>query len=640
MTTSSTNIPPEFAGLPKTKEEAYELGSLRYFTGAPCKNSHVVPRLTKTGHCTFCRIENKRLRRAKKREKKEKEKDEEIHLAPPEKDYGEQPEGFIPKTHRILNARSRPRIHGKEHLRRLREDYYFDSKAANRVVRFFQTRITHVKGVMAGKPYSLEPWERRIIRRLFGWKNRKTGLRKYKTLYLEVPRKNSKTTIVAGLGIFLTAYDKEPGAEVVAAAADREQAGEIFGASVSMVKGETRLDADFAPYKSVLWHPRTNSTFKRISADAHTKHGKNLHGILFDELHAQPNAELYDVLHTSTGSRLQSLEILITTAGSDREGICWEMHERAEKVNQGIFDDETFLGYIFGADPKENPFDPTTWFKANPNLGASKTYDYMVRESKRAKDTPRYLNTFLRLDLNIWTDAVGKWLSVRKWDKGKQSINWELLRDRRCYGGLDMSSTQDITAFALIFPPEKEGEKTIVRPFFWCPEETIKQKTQQENIHYEQWVKSGVLEVTRGSRIDHELIRKRINEEGRRYGLKEIAYDRFQAEQLGNQLDEDGFEVFPVAQSFGTMNECSKEFERLIAEEQIEHDGNPLMRWMIANCIVEENAREEIRPTKRKSKGKIDGVIAAVLAVDRSMRHDEVKPSVYESKEEDGVFVL
>lgn len=636
MTTSwNSDAPPEFALLPNTKELAKDYGLSRYYTNIPCSKGHLAPRLTKTGHCTVCRRENKRNNRKKKRERK----DDEIHQTPSTIDYGDQPPGFIPKTHRILHARSRPRIHSKEHLRRIRELYYFDKAEADRVVRFFRHRIVHVKGSAAGQPYELEPWERRILRRLFGWKVRSTGLRKYKTLYLEVPRKNSKTTIVAGLGIFLTAYDKEPGSEVVAAAADREQAGEIFNASLSMIKREDRLAADFVAYQSVIWHPRTNSTLKRISADARTKHGKNLHAILFDELHAQPNAELYDVLHTSTGSRQQALEILITTAGSDQQGICWEMHERAEKVNQGILDDESMLAYIFGADPKDDPFDPHTWFKANPNLGCSKTYDYMARENKRAQQTPRYLNTHLRLDLNLWTDAVGKWISTRVWDKGKAKIDWTTYQGRPCYGGMDLASTQDITAFCLIFPPQTEGEKYAIKPYFWCPEETIKQKTEGENIHYEQWVRAGILEVTKGSRINYDYIRKRIKEESEKYNIKEVSYDRFQAEQLAGQLSEDGLEMFPVAQGIGTMNEPSKEFERLVAEEVVTHDGNALMRFMISNCMVEQNAREEIRPTKKKSKQKIDGVIAAVLAVDRSMRHEEVKPSVYEDPETE-VMVL
>ena len=339
------------------------------------------------------------------------------------------------------------------------DEFWFDKDAANLAVRFFEKLLLHSKGEWAGKPFKLQDWQREdIIRPLFGWKRKDAPkiedcTRRYRTAYIEIPRKNGKSTLCAGLALYLLFADGEPGAEVYSAAADTDQARIVFEEAQRMVETSPALSEHGQIYRRSIIVKSERSTYRVISADAHTKHGFNAHGIVFDELHAQPNRELWDVLNTSTGARRQPLMIMITTAGVyDPNSICWEQHEYARQVLNGAIDDPSYFAYIAAADEDDDWTSPVVWAKANPGLGETIKLDYLEAECRRAIQSPAYQNTFRRLHLNQWTSQDERWLDMAAWNACKREF--PDLKGRACFGGLDLASTTDIAAFVLCFPPE------------------------------------------------------------------------------------------------------------------------------------------------------------------------------------------
>jgi phage terminase large subunit-like protein len=496
-----------------------------------------------------------------------------------------------------------------------RSAFYFDDEAADRAVAFFERYLKHQKGELAGQPLILDPWQSdKIIRPLFGWK-RADGTRKYRTAYVEVPRKNGKTTLAAGVGAILTFADGEQGAEVYSAASDREQAAIAFDLARSMVETEPALRKRAEVYRRSIVVPATGSSYKVLSADARSKHGFNAHGIIFDEVHAQPNRELYDVLHTSTGARRQPVEFLITTAGVyDPESIAWQLHSYAERVLSGEIDDPSFLAVIYGA-PKEADYrEPAVWEAANPGIGISVKADYLAAESKRAEEEPSYENTFRRLHLNQWTEQVTRWIKKEEWEACEGMV--PDLSGRTCFPALDLSTTTDISALALIFPPLIDGDPYYLLTHFWCPENKVRKASQSDRVPYDAWVRDGYLIATPGDVVDYAFIRARINELSKLYRFGPFAYDPWNATQLALQLqDEDGLPMREHRQGFVSMNEPAKEFERMVIAKQIVHGGNPVMTWMISNVSVKRDAAGNIKPDKERSTGRIDGVVATVMAV-------------------------
>jgi phage terminase large subunit-like protein len=351
------------------------------------------------------------------------------------------------------------------------EGLWFDERAAQGAVRFFERLLVHVKGEWAGRSFKLQGWQREeIIRPLFGWK-RQDGTRRYRTAYIEIPRKNGKSSLAAGIALYLFFADDEYGAEVYSAAADRDQAGIVFGLASDMVATSPELAKRCQVYKRAIVNPGTMSTYRVLSADAPTKHGLNAHGVVIDELHAQPNRELVDVLVTSTGARRQPMVVAITTAGFDRESVCWEYHEYARQVLSGIIEDESFFAYIRAAEEDDDWTDPAVWQKANPGLGVTVKLDYLETEARRAEQVPAYQNTFRRLHLNQWTQQESRWMDMTAWDACGEPIDAKLLEGQVCYGGLDLASSSDLASLGLIFPAESgEEERFAWLPFFLDPE--------------------------------------------------------------------------------------------------------------------------------------------------------------------------
>jgi phage terminase large subunit-like protein len=508
---------------------------------------------------------------------------------------------------------------------------WFDAREADRVVRFIETLCRHAKGEWAGQLLKLERWQKeRIIRPLFGWK-RPDGTRRYRKAYIEVARKNAKSTLGAALAVYLTTSDGEDGAEVYSAAADRDQAAIIFEIARFMVEHEPALSDRCRVFRRSIVYPATASRYEVLSADVPTKHGKNAHAILFDELHAQPNRELYDVLNTSTGARRQPLMVMMTTAGFDRNSVCWETHDYAQKVLDGTVDDPYFLPVIYAADREDDWTDPRVWAKANPNMGVSIKRQYLVEECKRAQESPAYENTFRRLHLNQWTEQSVRWMPMEDWRACGAAVSEAALLGRPCYTGLDLASTMDLTAMVHVFPDDAGGYDIL--PRFWVPEETLEARTQRDLGLYRQWVAAGWLRTTPGNVTDYGFIRRDLLEDASKFQIQQIGYDPWNATQTAIELSEgDGLPMVEVRQGWRSMNEPLKELLRLVRSRQIRHGAHPVLDWMAGNMVVKTDPSGNIRPDKQKSTEKIDGMVALTMALGRSMATGDQR-SIYEAEE-------
>lgn len=508
-----------------------------------------------------------------------------------------------------------------------RPDFWFDRKAADIAVAFFEKLLVHSKGEWAGQAFVLQDWQREILRELFGWK-RADGSRKYRRAYLEWPRKNGKSTMCAGLALLLLFADDEPGAEVYSAAADRDQARIVFEQAKSMVEASPALRKFSKAFRNSIIVPKTASSYKVLSADAYTKHGLNAHGIIFDELHAQPNRELWDVLNTSTGARRQPLMVMITTAGVyEPESIGWEQHEYARQVLEGVIEDDSYFAYIAAAEETDDWTDPVVWAKANPGLGVTIKLDYLEQECARAINSPAYQNTFRRLHLNQWTAQEERWLDMTAWNACKREL--PDLNGRPCTGGLDLASTTDIAAFVLVFPPQDEDEPYWLLPHFWIPKENLIERVRRDRVPYDAWLRDGLLMATPGNVIDYGYIEQTIRQLALDYDIREIAFDRWGATLLYQRMEEARQTMVEFGQGFASMSPPMKEFLKLILSRRIAHDGNPVLRWMADNVIARTDPAGNIKPDKSKSRSKIDGIVASIMGLDRALRY---APSVYESR--------
>lgn len=509
---------------------------------------------------------------------------------------------------------------------------WFDEAAAGVAVAFFSV-LRHWKGEWAGRPVTLEPWQEWIVWSLFGWK-RGDGSRRFRTAYVEVPRKNGKTLLGAGVGLYLAFVDGEPGAEVYSAATKRDQARISHRDATEMVARCPQLRRVVRTVKDNLNMPTTGSKFEPLGADADTMDGLNVHGVVADEVHAWKGRGMWDVLETATGSRRQSLMMAITTAGYDRRSLCRQLHDYADKVNSGLVDDDSFFGVVFGMDEGDAWEDEAIWAKVNPNLGVSKKLDVMRQDAARAKEMPAALNSFLRLHLDVWTQAETRWIAPERWAACGGAVDEEALRGRRCYGGLDLSTVWDVSALALVFPPAREGEPYEVVMRFWIPEENMVERVRRDRVPYDAWVREGVLTATPGNVIDYDWILAEVDGLRRQFEIAEIAFDRWGATQISQRLMEMGGPEWVVefGQGFASMSAPTKELGKLVASGGLAHGGNPALAWMADNVVVVEDAAGNLKPDKGKSTERIDGIVALIMALDRATRGGGTRESVYEGR--------
>jgi len=513
---------------------------------------------------------------------------------------------------------------------------HFDRAAAEHVIQFFGF-LKHSKGEWAGQPFVLEPWQQFLLWTLFGWK-RADGLRRFRTAYVEVPRKNGKTQLVSGIGLYLLAADGEPGAEVYSAATKLDQAKLSWSEAARMVKASPALSRMIREWRasSVLSIEATASRFKPLGADADTLDGLNVHGALVDELHAHRTSAVVDVLETATGARRQPLITEITTAGYDRTTICWEHHEYSRQVLEGGIADDSWFAFIAAADEQDSERwdDPVVWAKANPNLGVSVKIDDLERKAEKARHLPSALNAFLRLHLNMWTQQSSRWIPPELWDENNLgAFDEAILEGCECYGGLDLSSVSDLTAWVMVFPSDGDAEAVYVVARFWCPEARLTADDNRYREQYQAWARAGLLQTTPGDAVDYGQIKKAILADARRFRVVDLNVDRlFQGYQLTQELADEGLQVFGMGQGFYGMATPMRELERRLLAKKINHGGNPIMRWMANNVAVRQDPAGNLKPDKAESQGKIDGIVALVMALDRAMRHGEPRDSVYESR--------
>lgn len=513
----------------------------------------------------------------------------------------------------------------------------YDEKKADHAVRFINC-LKHTKGQWRGIPFDLLPWQERIVRDLFGTV-KENGYRQYNTAYIEIPKKNGKSELAAAIALLMTCGDGEWGAEVYGCASDRQQASIVFDVAVEMVEQSPALKKRFKPVMSMkrLVYKPTNSFYQVLSAEAYTKHGLNVHAVVFDELHAQPNRDLYDVMTKGSGdARLQPLFFLITTAGTDRNSICFEVHQKAMDILEGRKVDPTFYPVIYGIKDTDDWTDEKNWYKANPSLGHTIDIEKVQNAFHSAKENPAEENIFRQLRLNQWVKQSTRWMQMEKWDACNDKLEIEMLKGRVCFGGLDLSSTTDITAFVLVFPPRTEDDKYIILPFFWIPDENLKLRVRRDHVPYDIWEKQGYIKTTEGNVVHYGFIEAFIEELGTKYHIKQIAFDRWGAVQMVQNLEGMGFTVIPFGQGYKDMSPASKELMKLTLEKRIVHGGNPVLRWMMDNIYVKTDPAGNIKPDKEKSTERIDGAVALIMALDRAIRNENLE-SVYDGR---GILIL
>lgn len=510
----------------------------------------------------------------------------------------------------------------------------YDKSAADYAVAFIEN-LCHTKGTWTGKPFELIDWQEQIIRDLFGTL-KPNGYRQFNTAYIEIPKKQGKSELAAAVALLLTCGDGEERAEVYGCAADRQQAAIVFDVAADMVRMCPALSKRvkiLASQKRLIYTP-TNSFYQVLSAEAYSKHGFNIHGVVFDELHTQPNRKLFDVMTKGSGdARMQPLYFLITTAGTDTHSICYETHQKAKDIIEGRKIDPTFYPVIYGADESDDWTNPKVWKKANPSLDITVGIDKVKAACESAKQNPGEENAFRQLRLNQWVKQAVRWMPMEKWDKCAFAVDEDELEGRVCYGGLDLSSTTDITAFVLVFPPLDEEDKYIILPYFWIPEDNLTLRVNRDHVPYDVWERQGYLQTTEGNVVHYSFIEKFIDRLGERFNIREIAFDRWGAVQMVQNLESMGFTVVPFGQGFKDMSPPTKELMKLVLEQKIAHGGHPVLRWNMDNIYIRTDPAGNIKADKEKSTEKIDGAVATIMALDRAIRcGNDRGASVYDER--------
>ena len=510
---------------------------------------------------------------------------------------------------------------------------HYDKKKADRAVTFIEN-LCHTKGKWAGTPFWLLPWQEQLIRDIFGIV-KPDGNRQFRTAFVEICKKVGKSELAAAVALYLLYADNEPSAEVYGAAADRQQASIVFDVAKQMVEMSPALmkrSKLMGATKRIVNYSNAGY-YQVLSAEVGGKHGFSVSGLVFDEIHTQPNRQLYDVLTKgSSDARQNPLHFIITTAGNDRHSIAYELHTKAVDILEGRRVDPTFYPVVYGLKDDEDWEDEANWYKVNPSLGYTVDIERLRDAYREAKQNPADEITFKWLRCNMWVSSTVAWIPDAIYMRGNEPIDMDALAGRDCYAGLDLSSTGDITALVLIFPPRDEEEKYVLLPYFWIPEETIPRRVKANSVPYDIWEKQGYIMSTEGNVIHYDFIEKFIMDLSEKYHTLEIAVDRWNATQMIQNLEGEGFTIVPFGQGFSSMSAPTKEFYRLLMEGRIIHGGNPVLRWMAGNVVIDTDPAGNIKVTKAKSKEKIDGIVAAIMALDRCIRQEGQSGSVYDER--------
>lgn len=513
---------------------------------------------------------------------------------------------------------------------------YFDVAAARRAIDAIQS-FKHTKGRWGNAKLRLAPWQVVwVIAPIFGWlaydPELGRAVRVIRSAWIEVPRKNGKSTLSSGIGLVLLLADREIGAEVYAAAGSLPQAERVFDDAKRMALTSRAVRGRVEVLRGLIRVPRTGGIFRALSKIAETAHGLNVSGAIVDEVHVHKRRDLIDAIETGTGARDQPLVIYITTADEGTEGSIYdEKHTYTRRCADGIVADPGHYGVIWAAEEKDDPFAESTWRKANPGLGASPSLAYMRREANKAKSTPSYFPTFCRLSLNRRMRAASRWLPLSLWDENNGPVNDKSFRYRRAWGGVDLSAVSDLSAWVLAVESRVPGVELELISRFWLPEERADELEQQLQVPIRQWASDGLLTLTEGDAIDYDAIEQQIIADCRRLDVQRISYDRMFAGQLVQRIEAKtrGVDVVPIAQTYLGMSPGCKELERLLREGRIRHGGNPVLRWNASVVEVYRDGNDNMRPVKPdrgKSSARIDGIAAAVMALDGYVRRPLKRP--------------
>lgn len=491
--------------------------------------------------------------------------------------------------------------------------------------------LRHYKGHFQNQPFRLESFQSFITFSIFGWVHRETSLRRFRTVVIRLPRKNGKTGLAAALALYLLSMDGEAGAEVYFAATKREQAKLGWSDATTFLRySPPSVRKRFIETQNKLSFPSTNSKMVPLSGDSKTQDGLNPHAAICDETHQWPNGELWDALIQGFGARMQPLIVDISTAGADTNSFAYSTHKRAEDVLQGTLADDMFFAYIASAD-KEDEADyknPMVWEKANPGLGSIKSYASIQQEVKDVEATPSKLTAFLIKQLNLWVNASERWLDPADWKAGNLKDLAKLLHGRRCHGALDLAKVNDLSSFALVFPPE-EVEKAIgVRKYaflawHWCPADDIPSRTRSHRVPYELWTRAKWITATPGNTTDFVALRSGIERACQDYEVVDVAFDRWGSLETVQQLEASGMHIVEFGQGYRTMGAPTSEFERLVKGGELLHEDNPLLAWEAGNVTCEMDPTGAIKPSKKRSREKIDGIVAGIMGLGRCMALEE-----------------
>lgn len=515
---------------------------------------------------------------------------------------------------------------------------YFDEEAADRVIEFFSL-LKHYKGKYKGENFHLLPWQAFFIAMLFGWK-KDNGLRRFTYAYLKVSRKNGKTTLASGICLYGLIADQESASEVYTSATTRDQASICFKDATEIINADQNLKSIVEVWKNSI--TCGSSFLKPVSSEAGNLDGLNPHIALVDEYHAHRDDQVFNVMKSGMGSRTQPIHLTITTAGFNRTSPCYTYEKTCKRILEGELEDDAQLALIYDLDEEDDYLDPDCWIKANPSLGATPSIEYLEREVQQAKNNPSQLVNLLTKNFNKWTDSSSTWIEYKQWKSCQMPdhIDDDYLSTLDCYGALDLSSTRDITSFTKTWI---DDGVLYSRNTYYIPEETLLARVKKDRVRYDVWAEEGWIKITPGNTLDYQYIKQDILQDMDRFQLKAIAFDRWNSDQLVIWLTGAGVEMYPHGQGFVSMSAPSKKFETMVYQNKFLHDGNPVTAWMLGNIELSTDPSGNIKPDKKKSSEKIDGIVSAIMSLGLIMSNDlleaEDGPSRYE-EEEGGLWVI
>jgi phage terminase large subunit-like protein len=528
-------------------------------------------------------------------------------------------------------------------LKRKDFDYFYSEPHANRAYAFISA-LKHTKGEYAGKRFNIQPFQEFFIKVLFGWQ-RKQGGRRFRKAYLEISRKNGKTELAAAIAVYCFLMDNETGAEIYTAATTRDQAKICFETArvfLKNLKNDSKaIDGMVTLLKHNFHVGTTNTKFESVSSDADTLDGLNPHCAIIDEYHAHKTSDVLEVMETGMGSRTQPLLLITTTAGFNRESPCFNYRKVLIDVLEGRKQDESVFPLLFCLDENDDWQDKKNWTKSNPNLGITPYHEYMEDQfNKAVNEGASKQIQFLTKNLNVWTTTSSVWISQQYIERSRLFLPESALEGKLCYGGLDLASTRDICAFVLIFPIQNGLDKPYVKSYFFCPDDNIRERSIADGVPYAQWQEDGSLQMTEGNVTDYDFIRAKIISLANIYRIECVAFDRWNASQLVIQLTNDGANMKPFGQGFISMSAPTKEVEKLFLSTEINHDGNPVMEWMINNVMLRFDPAGNIKIDKAKSTEKVDGAVAMVMAYSQIMLNESSGTLYGSDDRNEGLLIL